>query len=53
MFDAFLDFRFPFNSPQILCRTQFTSPDLCDQRDLYADIVKSDWKVATKLVSVV
>jgi ubiquitin-protein ligase len=53
VFDAFLDSKFPFNNPQILCRTAFTDPDLSDERDLFADIIKSDWKVATKLFQIV
>ena len=46
IFEAFLDKRFPFVSPQIKCRTEFCEPSLADERDLTASIVGQEWHPA-------
>lgn len=36
-----------------MCRTNFSSPPLNDGRDLFNDILKSEWKIAKKLYEIV
>lgn len=36
-----------------MCRTEFTNISLNDGRDLFTDILKSEWKVAKKLYEIV
>lgn len=52
-FDVLLDHKYPFQQPQILCRTAFSNPPINDGRDLCNDILKSDWKIAKKLYEIV
>ena len=53
VFDVLLDQKFPFQQPRIMCKTEFTEPSLCDCRDLFSDILKSEWKIAKKLYEIV
>jgi ubiquitin-protein ligase len=53
VFDVLLDHKFPFQQPQIMCRTNFSSPPINDGRDLFNDILKSEWKIAKKLYEIV
>ena len=36
-----------------MCRTAFSTPPLNDGRDLFNDILKSEWKIAKKLYEIV
>ena len=36
-----------------MCRTAFSQPPLNDGRDLFNDILKSEWKIAKKLYEIV
>ena len=36
-----------------MCRTPFSTPLLNDGRDLFNDILKSEWKIAKKLYEIV
>jgi hypothetical protein len=36
-----------------MCRTHFTSSPIHDGRDLFNEILKSDWKIAKKLYEIV
>ena len=53
VFDIFLDDKFPFQQPQILCRTDFSVQPSTDGRDIFQEILKSDWKIANKLYEIV
>lgn len=53
VFDVLLDHKFPFQQPQIFCRTPFSNPPLSDGRDLFNDVMKSEWKTARKLYEIV
>lgn len=53
VFDVLLDHKYPFQQPQIFCRTAFSNPPLNDGRDLFSDILKSEWKIAKKLYEIV
>jgi hypothetical protein len=53
VFDILLDHKYPFQQPQIFCRTPFSNPPLNDGRDLFSDILKSEWKIAKKLYEIV
>ncbi len=53
VFDVLLDHKYPFQQPQIFCRTSFSLPPLNDGRDLFNDILKSEWKIAKKLYEIV
>ena len=53
MFDVLLDLSYPFQQPKIFCRTPFSSPPLNDGRDLYGEIVSTEWRIARKLAEMV
>jgi hypothetical protein len=36
-----------------MCRTSFSTPPLNDGRDLFNEILKSEWKIAKKLYEIV
>lgn len=36
-----------------MCRTNFSTPPLNDGRDLFNEILKSEWKIAKKLYEIV
>lgn len=42
-FSIILDQDFPFKGPQVVCNTNFTQTSLCDQRDLFENIVGTRW----------
>ena len=51
MFEIYLDQKYPFSQPQIVCLTRFTRViDLYDGRDLYSEVLNGeDWRVARNL----
>lgn len=53
VFDVFLDQRYPFQPPQIYARTPFSKPPLNDGRDLFSDIMRSEWRVIKKIHQIV
>lgn len=53
IFDILLDYKFPFQQPQIFCRTPFSNPPLNDGRDLFNDVLRTQWKIAKKLYEII
>jgi len=53
IFDILLDNRYPFNQPQIFCRSAFSSPPLNDGRDVFNEVLKSDWQLTKKLHEII
>ena len=43
-FEVFLSDKFPFQPPQIYCKTKFCQPTIDDRRDVLEEVIQKEWE---------